>query len=138
MGGRDGAVRAAAQPAFTAGASLTGEAGLYATLLRPLAPGAFTFGPRGSAEGPVHAAIEKLLSERADAAASEAVLNGLGSRTVQGDDALVLAAFALRRAGGEGWSRFREHAAELARATGASGAALQVTNRMDRMHTGTD
>ena len=35
---------------------------------------------------------------------------------------------------GESWSRFREHAAELARAANASGAALQVANRMDRAH----
>ena len=53
-------------------------------------------------------------------------------RAAQGDDTLVLAAFALRGAGGESWVRFRERAAELARVTAASGAALQVANRMDR------
>jgi Ca-activated chloride channel homolog len=125
------ALRAAAQPGLSAQSKVSGEAALYATLLRPLAGDALTFGARDFSDNPAHAAIAALLAERTDAAAAEAVLAGLAGRTVQGDDALVLAAVALRRAGGESWSRFRERSAELARATGASGAALLVTNRLE-------
>ena len=99
--------------------------------LAPLAPGASDAASRRSRR-PVHASMAKLLTPRADATASEAVLGELRNRTVQGDDALVLAALSLRRGGGEGWIRFREQTAELARAVGASGAALQAANRMER------
>jgi hypothetical protein len=126
------ALRTGAQPVLAAQTRLAAEAGLYALVLRPLVGSELTLPPADFGHGPVHASMAKLLSSGADAAAADAILGGLRSRTVQGDDALVLAALSLRRGGREGWIRFREQAAELARAVGASGAALQAANRVER------
>src|SRR5262249_33483138 len=50
---------------------------------------------------------------------------------LRGADAVVLAAWALRQAGGRDWRRFRESKASWLRGAGASGGALRVVNRLE-------
>jgi Ca-activated chloride channel family protein len=110
-----------------------GGAGLYALVLQSAAPGAVAPPQAGFASTKVHSALARMLAGAADAAAAETVMAAFGSPELQGDDALVLAALALHRGGGEAWPRFRERAAELSRLARASGAALQVANRVERL-----
>jgi hypothetical protein len=108
---------------------LSGEAAAYAQLIASAAPG--TLPHVQSDLGGFEPVARLATALPADAAAIRSVVGGLSSRTLMGDDALVLTAFAVRRAGGEEWSRFRERAADLARTAGASGAALQVVNHLE-------
>ncbi len=50
---------------------------------------------------------------------------------ITGDDWTVLAALALRQAGGEPWNAFRQTRTELARSDQVSGPALRLVNRLD-------
>jgi hypothetical protein len=52
--------------------------------------------------------------------------------TLSGDDAVVLAALALRRGGTQGWNAFRDQRAELAQRAGVSASALRALSRLDR------
>jgi hypothetical protein len=88
-------------PAVAAGSQTPGA--VYAARLGALGVEGFTAGPAAS--------------------------TSLGGQ--HGDDAFVLTAFDLRRQGGDAWSAFRETAAQQARARRASGAALQVANRLE-------
>lgn len=82
-----------------------------------------------SADATLHA-VARLLSSGSQADA-EPVLAALADSQLHGDDPVVLAAVALRHAGGGAWARFRnERAAWLGRAA-LSGEALRVLNRLD-------
>jgi Ca-activated chloride channel family protein len=60
-----------------------------------------------------------------------AVRKALEEGTLRGDDWTLLAAWALRRSGGEAWRSFRAARAELLAGTGISGPALRVVNRLE-------
>ena len=53
------------------------------------------------------------------------------ARTLRGDDAVVLAAWALRQGDPSAWSRFRASKSSWLSAAGASGGALRVVNRLE-------
>jgi Ca-activated chloride channel family protein len=62
---------------------------------------------------------------------AEAVLGALEDGRLRGDDAVVPAAVALRRAGGAAWTRFRLGRATWLPRASLSGGALRLLNRLD-------
>jgi Ca-activated chloride channel family protein len=62
----------------------------------------------------------------------EMIHKALAESQLSGDDWVVLAALALRRAGGEDWDSFRQKKSTLAQSGNVSGSALRVVNRLDR------
>jgi hypothetical protein len=73
--------------------------------------------------------LASTLSGKANEADCKVLIDAIGTG-MQGDDAVVLAAIACRRAGGDSWNAFRANARDILGNQPLSGGVVVLVNRL--------